>query len=235
MCDRVNHSLFRPIRPLAHRAPRTAACTFIFLLDSWYFGTGTFTPLNFLRTNLSSVSTFYGRSPWHYYLFQAIPILCNVTVVFVLHGIWQGIQSGSSPVRRLVALVFWTVGIYSLAAHKEWRFIHPLLPAMHVLASKPLVDDYTEKSNPSLWLPSRIGKRWRIPIFLTLLSTPYLLFVQSRSQIAVMHHIRSIPVAELRSVGFLMPCHSTPWQSHLHRPHLTSHSLWAIGCEPPLE
>ena len=209
-------------------------CTFILLVDSWYFGTLAFTPLNFLRINLSSVSAFYGRSPWHYYLSQAIPMLCNITTVFVLHGIWRGIQSGTPPVRRLVALVFWTVGIYSLTAHKEWRFIHLLLPVMHVLASTVLVDDYTEKKS-SLWLPPAIRRRWRIPIILSLSLTPYLLFCQSRAQIAVMHHIRSIPEVELRSVGFLMPCHSTPWQSYLHQPHLTEHSLWAIGCEPPLE
>jgi len=40
---------------------------------------------------------------------------------------------------------------------------------------------------------------------------------------------------EVRSIGFLMPCHSTPWQSHLHNPQLDHPGkLWAIGCEPPL-
>lgn len=29
-----------------------------------------------------------------------------------------------------------------------------------------------------------------------------------------------VDTGELRSVGFLMPCHSTPWQSHLHRAEL---------------
>jgi len=32
-------------------------------------------------------------------------------------------------------------------------------------------------------------------------------------------------------VGFLMPCHSTPLQSYLHRPEV---EVWTIGCEPPL-
>jgi hypothetical protein len=35
-----------------------------------------------------------------------------------------------------------------------------------------------------------------------------------------------------------MPCHSTPWQSHLHKPHLASNGsqerLWMLTCEPPL-
>ena len=33
-------------------------------------------------------------------------------------------------------------------------------------------------------------------------------------------------------VGFLMPCHSTPWRSKLFYPGLKA---WALGCEPPLE
>jgi len=32
-------------------------------------------------------------------------------------------------------------------------------------------------------------------------------------------------------VGFLMPCHSTPWRSQLVYPGLKA---WALGCEPPL-
>jgi phosphatidylinositol glycan class B len=32
-------------------------------------------------------------------------------------------------------------------------------------------------------------------------------------------------------VGFLMPCHSTPWRSKLVYPGLKA---WALGCEPPL-
>jgi phosphatidylinositol glycan class B len=32
-------------------------------------------------------------------------------------------------------------------------------------------------------------------------------------------------------VGFLMPCHSTPWRSKLVHPGLNA---WALGCEPPI-
>ncbi|KAL9082737.1 MAG: hypothetical protein Q9159_006197 [Coniocarpon cinnabarinum] len=33
------------------------------------------------------------------------------------------------------------------------------------------------------------------------------------------------------SVGFLMPCHSTPWRSHLVHPEIKG---WALTCEPPI-
>ena len=34
------------------------------------------------------------------------------------------------------------------------------------------------------------------------------------------------------TVGFLMPCHSTPWRSHLVYPEIHA---WALTCEPPLD
>jgi GPI mannosyltransferase 3 len=34
------------------------------------------------------------------------------------------------------------------------------------------------------------------------------------------------------TVGFLMPCHSTPWRSHLVYKDITA---WALTCEPPID
>lgn len=50
------------------------------------------------------------------------------------------------------------------------------------------------------------------------------------------HYISSSPPANL-TAGFLMPCHSTPWRSHLQYPpstHTPGISAWALTCEPPL-
>jgi GPI mannosyltransferase 3 len=33
------------------------------------------------------------------------------------------------------------------------------------------------------------------------------------------------------TVGIFMPCHSTPWRSHLVHPGI---DVWALTCEPPL-
>ena len=63
----------------------------------------------------------------------------------------------------------------------------------------------------------------------------YVTFFHGRAQVAVMHYLRSLPPANLTSVGFLMPCHSTPWQAYLHRADLVEEGrMWALGCEPPL-
>ncbi|THH27494.1 hypothetical protein EUX98_g6681 [Antrodiella citrinella] len=50
-----------------------------------------------------------------------------------------------------------------------------------------------------------------------------------------MRYLRSLPADEVKSVGFLMPCHSTPWQAYLHRREWSDEShYWSLGCEPPL-
>jgi GPI mannosyltransferase 3 len=193
----------------------------------------TFTPLNFLRANLA-VSSFYGVNQWHYYFTQALPILCTTTLPFVLHGAYGLWRSRDPAARMMIGLVIWTIGVYSLSTHKEWRFLHPLLPLMHICAAKSLVDLHASHVS---------GKQSAIPIrrshiALLALNIPaimYVLLLHGRAQISVMHHLRGLPSTELDSLGVLAPCHSTPWQAYLHRPNLVEPGqLWAIGCEPPL-
>ncbi|KAH9901522.1 glycosyltransferase family 22 protein [Cubamyces lactineus] len=200
----------------------------VVILDSAYYGGLTVTPINFLLTNASAVSLFYGRSPWHYYLSQAVPILATTALPWVLHGAYIALSPlTTGPLRALLGLTTWTISVYSLAGHKEWRFLHPLLPLMHILASKSYVDSASrDKRMP--------GRR-----HLALLSIPAIIYVtvfHGRAQISVMHYLRSLPPETSLSVGFLMPCHSTPWQAYLHRRDLMDDGmLWALGCEPPLQ
>ncbi|KAJ6630591.1 glycosyltransferase family 22 protein [Mycena sp. CBHHK59/15] len=201
----------------------------LFVLDSLYYGTPTFTPLNFLVINLSDVSLFYGGNPWHYYLSQAIPIMCTTALPFVLRETWY-ILGGHAPValRAMLGCVIWTISVYSLAGHKEWRFIHPLLPLLHVFAAKALVDMST---TPRI--------RWwtLIMLLLTLPISCYIALFYCSAPIQVMAFIQSLPREELRDggLGFLMPCHSTPGHAYLHRKELADGRLWALGCEPPLQ
>ncbi|KAJ3567955.1 hypothetical protein NP233_g6034 [Leucocoprinus birnbaumii] len=120
----------------------------LFILDSLYYKRPIFTPYNFLKTNLSSVSLFYGSNPWHYYLTQALPILCTTALPFTLHGM------------------------------------------------------YTTVSNRQKGSGAGLSNM----LLVTVCQQP-------------------------QSVGFLMPCHSTPGQAYLHRP---TWEVWSLGCEPPL-
>lgn len=186
------------------------------------------------------MSLFYGAAPWHYYLTQALPILTGTALPFVLHGCWQiSNASGTSASRAVLGLIAWTICIYSFTGHKEWRFIHPILPLTHVIASKTLVDGCKSMMKHSK--DRQISRNWQLPIrrryiaflSLALFAIVYVSGFHSRAQVEVIYYLRNLSPENIKSVGFLMPCHSTPWQAYLHKDLDPGH-LWALGCEPPL-
>lgn len=222
----------------------------VFSLDWAYYGKRTLTPRDFVLANLS-VSSFYGTSPWHYYLTQGLPILCTTALPFVLHGLARfGAVNSTTGMQTMRGLVFFTLAVYSLAGHKEWRFLHPLLPVLHVCAAKSLIDlnpaalspapQSAKETTPKTPVPStsiwpRLKKAHLFILLLNLPAIGYVMFLHGRAQISVMHYLRNLPSDAADGVGFLMPCHSTPWQAYLHRPDLALPGrLWALGCEPPL-
>ncbi|KAF9227834.1 hypothetical protein BS17DRAFT_693434 [Gyrodon lividus] len=219
----------------------------IFALDTWFYGKPTLTLLNFLRVNASPISLFYGSSPWHYYLSQAVPVLCMTTLPFVLHGLWLAFREDGAKLRVMAGCVGWCVFVYSFIGHKEWRFLHPLLPIMHIFATRSIVQLVlrdVEAEHPK-WTSNTMRKTrqslFRSRIFVTAflsLSIPasvYVVFFHCTGQIKVMSFLRGLPVDNSTTIGFLMPCHSTPWQAYLHRPDLAEPGkMWALGCEPPL-
>ena len=199
-----------------------------------YNGTLSLTLLGFLRVNVSSVSLFYGSAPWHYYLVQALPLLAGPALLFVLHGAYLALTQGTRPLKLLLYTVIWTGVVFSFAGHKEWRFLHPLVPAMHILAARSLVSLH-DRMNPRSKTPtSSLGIKRTHALVLAVLSLApalYAVLWHSSAQISVLSHLRALPDMDLRSVGFLMPCHSTPAQSHLHR----RIPVWRLSCEPPLQ
>lgn len=194
--------------------------------------------------NLSSISLFYGSSPWHYYLSQGLVILATIVLPFSIHGMLLSVGPGGNRASKaLIGLVWWTVTIYSLAGHKEWRFLHPLLPILHLFAARSIVDTYHRglaKQVEAKKLPAKLSKLpiSRAHLLLLLLNLPpltYLMFYHGRAQIDVMHYLRSLPKDEVHAIGFLTPCHSTPWQAYLHKLSWSDdRKFWALGCEPPL-
>jgi hypothetical protein len=114
-----------------------------------YNGTPTLTLLSFLRVNSSSVSLFYGSAPWHYYLIQALPLLAGPALPFILHGAYLTSTQGTRSLKLLLYTVIWTGVVFSFAGHKEWRFLHPMVPAMHILAARSLVSLYDRAEPPS--------------------------------------------------------------------------------------
>jgi phosphatidylinositol glycan class B len=172
-------------------------------------------------------------------------------------NLWHSPINGSASVRspapefihdatqkRVLFRLAWasiiTTLTLSLISHKEVRFLYPLLPFLHVVAAGPL----------SAYLPANgpLTRKAMVANFLmiNIIIAGYVSTTHQRGVIDVLSHLRH--KHELRNnlsnlghvapdkisnttVGFLMPCHSTPWRSHLVYPEV---SAWALTCEPPL-
>ena len=223
--------------------------------DKLFYQDWVLPPLRFLQFNLvQSLAVFYGKNRPDYYLTEGLPLLLTTALPFAAIGLWNALRpsrsdrrSGASVQEQMTSVLALTVVssvvTLSMISHKEMRFIYPLLPALHILAAEPLAKFFT----PFPWST----KTYRMVLLLLLVSANaciawYTLFVHQRGVIDVMHylrnqHVRPDPALQaLRaegtaspgiSVGFLMPCHSTPWMSHFIYPEIDA---WALTCEPPL-
>lgn len=184
------------------------------VLDFFFYKQVTFPIYNFIEFNVvRNLSIFYGTAPWHFYVVQAVPILLMTYLPFLFHSlIW--LRNYQDP---LVQAGLFVLTGFSVIAHKEFRFIYPLQPIFMVMCA------YSIKK-----LYKRL--KWGL-IGITVINVMIAYFftrVNERGIIDLMKILRKEDV----SFGFIGPCHSTPWQSHLHNEKLDS--SWFLTCEPPL-
>ena len=214
--------------------------------DRLYFGFWTFPPYNWLNFNISkSLAVFYGRNPWHYYLFQGLPLLCTTSLPFALIALYRPAASDPEQgnILRTMSFSVWTTVLaLSLISHKEVRFIYPLLPMLNVLAA-PLAASFFSSPPASSSTPPAVRNRPYLYLALgvNLILAGYLSFFHQPAPLSVLTFLRNDHIARVRSPTpppqeelfalFLMPCHSTPWRSHLAYPSLNA---YALSCEPPL-
>ncbi|KAF4123162.1 GPI mannosyltransferase 3 [Geosmithia morbida] len=223
--------------------------------DRLYFGFWTFPPYNWLYFNISkSLAVFYGRNPWHYYLLQGLPLLCTTSLPFVLVAVYrQGVAAPSPTVpspssrnmlRAMLCAAGVTVLALSLISHKEVRFIYPLLPILNILAAPFAASFFTRatSSAPADQVPRLRHRRCLyLALGVNILLAGYLSSFHQPAPLSVIQHLRDKytdlhpPTDPGREPGlfalFLMPCHSTPWRSHLVHSSLDA---YALSCEPPL-
>lgn len=208
-------------------------------IDRTYYAEWAFPPLRFLYINLfQSLAVFYGRNRVDYYFTEGLPLLLTTALPFAAIGLYNTLrrptaQNGNdwkSQTRFVLAAAsIATIVSLSTIAHKEMRFIYPLLPILHILAAKPLAAFSTTRGRKTL-----LGLAAMANTYIAYYTT----MVHQRGVIDVMHYLRNVqearldsPISSNLSVGFLMPCHSTPWRSHLVYPEIKA---WALTCEPPL-
>lgn len=125
-------------------------------------------------------------------------------------------------------LILRVVFAYSLIAHKEFRFLFPLVPIFCVYTGVALYSMKKTKSNSKM--------RLLLTALLVLNTVPayYLSRVHQVGVVDAVEWIRDIAAAKSEGVTgalFLMPCHSTPFQAVLHNRELDARFL---TCEPPI-
>ncbi|KAK4972424.1 glycosylphosphatidylinositol anchor biosynthesis [Elasticomyces elasticus] len=217
---------------------------FTLSLDRAYYGEWVFPPFKFLYFNIvQAVSGFYGHNRVDYYFTEGLPLLLTTILPFAAIGLWQSLRPGTDCtmlrgyVERqtrfvLAVAIITTVLAMTMISHKEMRFIYPLLPMLHILAAKPVASFFGS-------VPANRVKLGFI-LFLLVINiciAGYVTLVHQRGVIDVMHYLRHEQEGGMLgsgsniTVGFLMPCHSTPWRSHLVYPEIKA---WALTCEPPL-
>ncbi|KAF7506351.1 hypothetical protein GJ744_011817 [Endocarpon pusillum] len=236
-------------------------------VDRFYYQFWTFPPLKFLYFNLvQSLSVFYGKNDWHYYLSQGFPLLLITALPFTLVGLYNGLLCTDSSITTLTRTILSQIATIScivptalsLISHKEVRFIYPLLPLLHILAAGPLIQFFAPSfihAPRSRHIPPNALLKRLVLCFLILLNATIAIYtttIHGRGVIDVLSYLRhqhetfylssqthnpnrdpnSNMIANKNlTAAFLMPCHSTPWRSHLIHPGI---SAWALTCEPPL-
>lgn len=199
--------------------------------------------MNFLYFNVGqSLAIFYGANDFHYYVTQGLPLLLTTTLPFTLIGLYRIIQQQRSSelkwqtVQSQLALVCLVMPvILSLISHKEVRFIYPLLPSLHLLTASPLVEFFgptISQPSASYYTPRRLTL-----IFILVVNAVIALYTTIYHASGTMnildylrnqHNQHASPTPDTTpgiTAGFLMPCHSTPWRSHMVHP--TIHA-WAL-------
>ena len=193
-----------PLLPLA-------AVILTVTVDSIYYGGFAFTPWTFFHTNvMQDVSSFFGSHPYYWYLSHALlPILGPLLLPAVL---------GLPRLPSLLSLpILSTLLVLSLLPHKEMRFLQPILPLLLYSAACHLAKKC--QGPPSS----------RVTLALLLTNLPLALYLCQVHQQGVVEASLHLG-CQASPALLLMPCHSTPLYSHIHRDIAVRH----LSCLPPL-
>ncbi|CAA7031370.1 unnamed protein product [Microthlaspi erraticum] len=195
-------------------------------LDRVMYGSWVIVPLNFLKFNfLSSGGDYYGTHPWHWYFSQGFLVMLFTFTPFSIAGIIK------SKNQKLSALILWVLAIYSILGHKEFRFVLPVLPVALMFSGYAFAQMESSDS-PS----SSVTKKKQVPrkkhiikwssklslsvLFLLVTNIPMALYMslfhQRGTEDAMNYLSEEANKGRVKSILFLMPCHSTPYYSTLH-------------------
>jgi len=192
------------------------------MLDSYLHGSFVVTQWNFLYYNIfKKVNAHYSVEHWYWYFVSGLPpvlgpifFILIYTFIKKLRHIGNRLDTDS----KLMITILWTLLVFSTVAHKEQRFLLPLLPMIFFVTSRQI----------SIVCEKFVKLASLLTIVLNTVVLIYLGRYHQIGSIDVMSHLATIP--QNSTLLFLMPCHSTPLYSHLHS-NITTRIL---TCEPNL-
>nr|XP_034174520.1 GPI mannosyltransferase 3 [Osmia lignaria] len=205
----------------------SACCVSSVLMDTYCYGTFVISPWEFFRVNvLHKIGDSYGTQHLLWYIISGLPVLLGLHYVIFLLCMWQVMKHPSSFHRQSIMLVVisWTIGIYSLLSHKEFRFLLPLLPMFIYIC--------TSCASPLTMKSAKIVKRAFIVLLIITNVLPgfYFCMIHQRGSLDVMNilHNELSDINDTTNILFLTPCHATPLYSHLH----VNIPIKILTCEP---
>jgi phosphatidylinositol glycan class B len=180
----------------------------------------------------------YGTHHPLWYLFAGLPAMCGALTPLLLIGISMAFAESTISARRVVVtiLIFY-VALHSFSAHKEFRFLLPMLHLVCILSAYFISDYYVPLVEKCVSGIKCAFRRRFIFCYLPLLllNYPHLFFLTSTHQAASIgmnrkivrniqemeknvsrHGQKGTPETQRYNIHYLMGCHSTPLYSHLH-------------------
>jgi GPI mannosyltransferase 3 len=198
------------------------------LVDRCFYGFWTLPLLGNLHFNVvEGMGALYGSHPFHWYLTAAIPAITGLMLPFLVYaGLRHGLKN------NLWIVVSTYIVLHSISAHKELRFLLPILPLLCIFSGKVL----SEELNLVQYPKRKLIRRLLIGLFLVANAAAFLYLgtIHQRAPIdvnkAIVHRIQKLGKDDI-TVHYLLSCHSTPLYSHLHvrGVHIQA---WHLDCSP---
>ena len=219
------------------------------VVDYWYFGFVTLPFLgNFHFNVVLDYASLFGAHPWHWYLTAGTPALAGILLPLLvsdLVALVPGGQGWSKGRRNLWIIVVTYLVAMSTNAHKEFRYILPLLPIFCLLTGEQL-----QKYLGTLPQSRRGCLGWfslAVIVIANLIAVLYLGLFHQSGPVTVNREILRLATRHAKGLAtrpeattlvsrhgigyFTGACHSTPLLSALHTP-LVHFETRSLDCSP---
>ena len=204
---------------------------------------------NFHFNVIQGYGSLYGIHSWHWYWTAGLPAITGLLLPLVVLSLLQVSRTKSNHSYSIWIIIGSYILLHSYSAHKEFRFLLPILPLLCIQAASvisPPLQPLQRQSPPQpLQQLQQCGSV--IYMIVNFGAFLYLGWIHQAGPIALqrglMQHIsRSVipsssTLHRTITVHYWMSCHSTPLYSHLHTSmSSTSTSIqmtaWYLDCSP---